>query len=453
MAFGGRKAAALLFAGDILIFAFSLWLTLLLRYGAVPSSILYWTHLQVFGILFAVWALVFYMAGLYSKRVLLLQYELTGAIVRTQLLNITLAALFFFIVPGIGLAPKTNLGVYLVISLALVLVWRLQIVPRITKPGFRDRAAFIGSGPDAHELVAEVNKNPRYHLEFKVVMAPEQVINDLDGFAERLVKEKVTVLVMDTTAPNLGPLLPSIYGLAFLDRQYEFADLYRMYEEVFDRVPLSLLRYEWFLKNISLPSVGMYAAIKRAIDVLGGLLMGLATLLILPFVALALQFEYPGSVFITQMRMGRNGSRIKTYKFRSMRFGDRSAWEGEDENTVTRVGNVLRRTSLDEFPQFVNVLRGELSLIGPRNDVEALGRRLAEAIPYYNIRYVVKPGITGWAQINQQYEQGKLSPQSIEDTKVRLAYDFYYIKNRSLALDILIALRTIKRMLFRVSNW
>src|SRR3989338_11256993 len=87
MAFGGRKAAALLFAGDILIFAFSLWLTLLLRYGAVPSSILYWTHLQVFGILFAVWALVFYMAGLFSKRVLLLQYELTGAIVRTLLLN------------------------------------------------------------------------------------------------------------------------------------------------------------------------------------------------------------------------------------------------------------------------------------------------------------------------------------------------------------------------------
>src|SRR3989344_9360595 len=217
MALSGRKTI-LVFAGDIAVFVFSLWATLFLRYQTPPSAELFWVHFDLFWILFVVWALVFYMAGLYGKRVLLVQYELTGAIVRTQLLNITLAALFFFIVPGIGLAPKTNLGVYLVISLALVLVWRLQIVPRITKSGFRDRAAFIGSGLDPHELVAVENKNPRYHLEFKGVMAPEQVINDLDGFSERLVKEKVTVLVMDTTAPNLGPLLPSIYGLAFLDR-------------------------------------------------------------------------------------------------------------------------------------------------------------------------------------------------------------------------------------------
>ena len=99
------------------------------------------------------------------------------------------------------------------------------------------------------------------------------------------------------------------------------------------------------------------------------------------------------------------------------------------------------------------MLRGELSLIGPRNDIESLGLRLAEAIPYYNVRYVVKPGITGWAQINQRYEPGNISPQSIEETKVRLAYDFYYIKNRSLALDIVIALKTLKRLFFRVSSW
>ena len=101
----------------------------------------------------------------------------------------------------------------------------------------------------------------------------------------------------------------------------------------------------------------------------------------------------------------------------------------------------------------MNILKGELSLIGPRNDILGLGKRLAEALPYYEARYMVKPGITGWAQINQQYEQGNVSPQSIEETKVRLAYDFYYLKHRSLGLDIIIALRTIKRMFFRVSSW
>jgi lipopolysaccharide/colanic/teichoic acid biosynthesis glycosyltransferase len=130
------------------------------------------------------------------------------------------------------------------------------------------------------------------------------------------------------------------------------------------------------------------------------------------------------------------------------------AWlDEESDNTITRVGNILRRTSLDEFPQCLNILKGELSLTGPRNDTEGLGVRLAEAIPYYSLRYLVKPGITGWAQINQQYEQGHISPQSIEETKMRLAYDFYYIKHRSLGLDIVIALKTLKRMFFRLSSW
>jgi lipopolysaccharide/colanic/teichoic acid biosynthesis glycosyltransferase len=101
----------------------------------------------------------------------------------------------------------------------------------------------------------------------------------------------------------------------------------------------------------------------------------------------------------------------------------------------------------------MSVLRGELSLIGPRNDTAGLAARLAAAIPYYNARYLVKPGITGWAQINQQYEQNNISPQSIEETKTRLAYDFYYLKHRSFGLDLVIALKTVKRMLFRVSSW
>ncbi|HQT82867.1 MAG TPA: sugar transferase, partial [Candidatus Paceibacterota bacterium] len=105
------------------------------------------------------------------------------------------------------------------------------------------------------------------------------------------------------------------------------------------------------------------------------------------------------------------------------------------------------------FPQFINILKGELSLIGPRNDIEALGIRLADAIPYYMARYSVRPGITGWAQINQRYEPGNVSPQSIKETKVRLAYDFYYLKHRSFGLDIVIALKTLKRMFFRVSSF
>ncbi len=452
MTFGGRYAATLLFLGDIVIFFASLWLALLIRYGAVPSGDLLGDHLFWFSLLFVIWLLVFYMAGLYGKRVLLFKTSLFGIILQAQIANIVFAALFFFFLPSVGIAPKTNLVLYLVISLALILLWRLWLFPRVTRPVSRERAALIGSGPEAKELAAEVNGNARYHLEFVVLASPHELEADFEGFKQRLKDEQVSLLVVDAERDAMRPLLPRLYELAFVRPGYPFLDFHQVYEEVFDRVPLSLLEYEWFLKNLSGSGESFYLAAKRAIDITGGLMMGLITVLFTPVVALFMRLEGPGPIFITQERIGRYGERVRAYKFRSMRYSDSGKWKGEGENTVTRVGALLRLTSFDEFPQFINVLKGDVSLIGPRNDIRALGERLGEAIPYYNMRYIVQPGITGWAQINQKYEPGNISPQSIEETKVRLAYDFYYIKNRSLALDIVIALKTVKRMLFRVAS-
>ncbi len=447
----------LLFFGDLGVFCLSLWLTLLARYGGLPAEEIREAYFGAFGFLFAVWLLVFYMAGLYGKRVLLFRSQLPQVLFRTQIFNIALAALLFFLLPEIGIAPKTSLIIYLGISLVGIFAWRLWIFPRFTKPLKRERAALIGSGPEVEDLVREVNQNPRYHLEFTLVKSPVEVgAGHVDALVRELTESKVSLVVVDADNEASRLFLPAIYRLCVLERRFQYADFYRVYEEVFDRVPLSLLRYDWFLKNIEPPRASMYAFSKRVLDIVGGVLMGIVTIIAAPFVWIALQFEGPGALFIAQERLGQDGTRMKAYKFRSMRFNNSASkeWVGENKvNTVTRVGNILRTTSLDEFPQFLNILKGELSLIGPRNDIEGLGARLAQEIPYYGVRYVVKPGITGWAQINQQYEQGQLSPQSVEETKVRLAYDFYYIKHRSLALDLVIALKTVKRMLFRVSSW
>lgn len=457
MTFGGKLTTTLLFLGDIAAFIAALWLTLLIRYAEVPSAQLLGDHALPFALLFVLWLLVFYMAGLYGKRVVLSKTALFGAILRTQLLNIVLAALFFFFLPGIGIAPKTNLLLYLVVSLALILVWRLSVFPKVTKPSVRERAALIASGPEAEELAKEMNGNPRYHLEIALTITPENVAADIDSFEGWIKDEGVSVLIIDTERDSLRPLLPKLYELAFVRPGYPVLDFHEVYEEVFDRVPLSLLEYDWFLKNLSGTESSFYAAGKRAIDIVGGLLMGVITVVLTPCIALFMRLEGPGPVFITQERIGQYGVSVRSYKFRSMRQNKKASGEWtvdeKQDNPVTRVGSVLRRTSLDEFPQFLNVLKGELSLIGPRNDIEGLGKKLGEAVPYYNMRYIVPPGITGWAQINQQYEQGNISPQSIEETKVRLAYDFYYVKNRSLALDIVIALKTVKRMVFRVSSF
>ena len=221
---------------------------------------------------------------------------------------------------------------------------------------------------------------------------------------------------------------------------------------MFDRIALSELRQGWFMLHAE-PAAILYTSLKRIIDIVGALVMGLVTITTAPIIWTLQGFEGHGPLFITQERMGVHGRRIRTIKFRSMQKNDGGAWTGENTNRVTKVGAFLRKTSLDEFPQFWNVLKGEMSLIGPRNDMVALGERLAEALPHYNFRYAVTPGITGWAQINQQYEQGHISPQSIEETKVRLAYDFYYLKHRSIGLELVIVLKTIKRMFFRVSSW
>jgi lipopolysaccharide/colanic/teichoic acid biosynthesis glycosyltransferase len=303
-----------------------------------------------------------------------------------------------------------------------------------------------------------MNSNARYHFSIPLIIHPEEITSDA-ALVERLSAESLSAIIVDVENVSLRPMLARLYELSFVSPGYQFYDFYQIYEEVFDRVPLSLLQYDWFLKNVSSSASNFYDFFKRAIDIVGGVAMGLVTLVVLPFIFVAMRIEGPGSIFLTQKRIGQYGTRINAYKFRSMRFNNAASkdWVSEDgknqENYVTKVGAFLRLTSLDEFPQFINIIRGEISLIGPRNDTEGLGVRLGEAIPYYNIRYIVKPGITGWAQINQQYEQGNISPQSIEETKTRLAYDFYYIKHRSLALDIVIALKTMKRMFFRVSSW
>ncbi len=453
MIYGGRRAATLLFLGDIGVFTVSLFVTLVLRYGKLFDLDTFMDHIGPFSILFIVWALIFYMSGLYGKRILLKKSSLADAIVKTQFFNIILAALFFFIVPGIGIAPKTNLVIYLGVSLVLILLWRLALYPNISIPRTRFPAVLIAEGEEAQELAREVNGNSRYHLEFPIVITPAAAAENPEQLAEQIRQAGATIVVTPSGDVRTEPLIPKLYDLASFKQPAQFMSFDDVYEEVFDRIPLSQLRPGWFIEHVPRTVPMSYIVLKRTIDIIGGVLMGVLTVLSAPFIWIAQGFEGPGTLFIEQDRLGRGDTHIRTRKFRTMQRNDEGKWEGESSNRVTKVGNLLRRTSFDEFPQFINVLKGELSLIGPRNDMAALGERLSEALPFYDLRYMVTPGITGWAQINQQYEQGNISPQSIEETKMRLAYDFYYLKHRSLGLDIIIALKTIKRMFFRVSSW
>jgi len=180
--------------------------------------------------------------------------------------------------------------------------------------------------------------------------------------------------------------------------------------------------------------------VKRAMDVvlagLGLILLGLAT----PFIALAVYLDSPGPIFYTQARVGKGGRIFRAYKFRSMvpnaELGQ-AVWAERADSRVTRVGRILRKTHVDEFPQFVNILRGEMSAVGPRPERPEFVEELTREIPFYRVRHAVKPGMAGWGLVKQGYGASR------EDALLKLQYDLYYIKHQSLWLDIIILLKTI----------
>lgn len=449
------RELAILLVGDILLFIVALWATLFFRYLQIPGEEIFFIHFWPFLWLSFIWILVFYIGGLYDKQTTFLKTRLTSRIISIQLINIVIAAVFFLVFPT-ELEPKTNLVIYLVVSSALILWWRLRIFS-LFSPKRQHKALLIADGSEAEELVHEVNNNERYNYYFVKVVNDEVALSTPD-FESRLLdvidREHITIIVANPRSPYMEKFLPVLFDLTFLQFQFTFLDFYKVYEDTFDKVPLSSLRYDWFLEHVSQSRTIFYDVVKRGIDIVGSMLLGIVFLIALPFIALAMRMEGKGPVFITQERIGQSNRRVTVHKLRTMTINDSSSgtWLPEDKkqgNQVTKVGAVLRKLSVDEIPQVWTILKGDMSLIGPRNDILGLGERLASEIPYYNIRNFVKPGVTGWAQTNQHYMGDNISPQSVEESRERLAYDLFYVKNRSFLLDIIIALRTVKTLFAR----
>lgn len=449
------RELAILLVGDAIFFIVAMWLTLGLRYFSWPDSDLVSVHIGPFLILSGVWIVIFYLAGLYDKHTKFLKSRLINRIINAHVLNISFAFILFLAFP-FGIAPKTNLVIYLFVSSGLLIWWRLKLFPKFT-PRRLHNALLIADGDEARELVEEINHNERYNYSFVRLVDDFTALNT-PNFESKLLQvideENITIIVANPRSKYIEHLLPTLFDLAFLKFEFTFLDFYKVYEDTFDRVPLSSLRYDWFLDNVSQSKSTIYDMGKRAIDVFGSIVLGTGLLLILPIIYIAMHLEGHRNVFMVQNRIGQFNVPVDVYKIQTMTANDASSgtWTKEDAqkgNRITRVGAVLRKLSIDEIPQVWNIFKGEMSLIGPRNDIQGLAHRLAEEIPYYNIRNFVKPGVTGWAQTHQQYMGDNISPQSIEETRMRLAYDLFYVKNRSLLLDLEIALRTIKTVLSR----
>ncbi len=218
-------------------------------------------------------------------------------------------------------------------------------------------------------------------------------------------------------------------------------------EHMVYRLPVSQISSEWLLteEGFSLNTRGSLRRLKRAADVIASLGLIVMTSPIMLAAALAIRLESRGAVIYTQTRIGLFGHEFTVYKFRSMCVDaekNGAVWAMKSDPRITRVGRILRKTRIDELPQLWNVLKGEMSLIGPRPERPEFVRKLEEQIPFYGLRHAVKPGVTGWAQVCYPYGS------SVEDARRKLEYDLYYVKNMSLLLDIRIILKTIGVILF-----
>jgi sugar transferase (PEP-CTERM system associated) len=218
------------------------------------------------------------------------------------------------------------------------------------------------------------------------------------------------------------------------------------YEMLTGKLIVELINPSWLIFSRGFEKSKVRRVFKRAVDLLLVLLFGLLLGPFLIFMAILIKLESAGSVFFTQDRVGERGRNYMVFKFRSMvQDAEKTSgpvWAQENDPRVTRVGRIMRRLRIDELPQLWNVFKGEMSFVGPRPEREVFVQQLEKVVPYYRERFTVKPGITGWAQVNYGYGA------SVADAIEKLNYDLFYIKNMSFMMDLLVLLRTVKIVLF-----
>ncbi len=432
----------LLFLGDIAVLYLALFLTLLVRYGKNFDNKLD-IHILPFSFIFIIWILVFYITNLYELGFSKNNLEFFSTFLYSIATNSAISIAFFYLIPFFGITPKTNLLVFVVLIVVLGSSWRYGFNKLITQSGYKNNTLIIGASPQSQDLYDFLLANPQLGYGALGIIDVED--GRVLGILENLIKQKnVSTLILSPSVYKIPQIIDVFYRL--LGFKINFYNLPDFYERVTGKIPLGAIDQNWFLENLSEGSKRGYEAGKRIFDLVFSFAFGIVSLLLYPFIILAVKLNSAGPIFIKQKRVGKFGKDFTMIKFRTMvaNAPDGSAeketgavWTLEKDPRITRVGRFLRKTRLDELPQLWNVLHGEMSFVGPRAERPEFHNELKEKIPFYEERYLIKPGLSGWAQIKFRYGA------SVKDAAEKLQYDLFYIKNRSFLLDSGIVLKTI----------
>ncbi len=459
----------LLLAGDAAILALAIFLAPFVRHLGVPEPGILALYRFAAPFLIGLSLAGFTMFGLYDIRAAKNDPAFYERVIRAFLFNFALTVFLFYLVPEFRLRPLATLIIIFTIQAPLLIGWRTVANAAFSRL-FKDRVLFYGLSGEARDLGKFLQENPQLGfiaVGFLAAGGPDAssadptlpIFSPESNLASLVRAHGISVIVVAHHIKRTPVLVRSLFQAIPLGTL--IIDFPRFYEAVEGKVPVSLINETWFLENLISARRPKYDAAKRILDLALALLAGAAALLLFPFIAAAILLSTPkdilayrerrarkgdGIIFFRQERVGKNGRVFQFVKFRSQvlgaeRYGSEKG-SGPDPRAYP-VGTFLRKTYLDELPQLWNIIKGEMSFAGPRPERPEFVAELEEKIPFYRMRELALPGMSGWAQINMQNDA------SVSDAPEKLQYDLYYIKNRTLALDLVIMLKTALKLLQR----
>ncbi len=451
-----RIRQLILVAGDVVSYALALFLALGVRHLTLPSVAELQAHQELFAWTMFFWIIINYINGLYDFTRMGDKRKFFRRFSETAFISFIVGIIFFYIVPSRELTPKTILLLTILFGYSLSALWRLLAIAMIG--GIRKLSTnilFIGNTKEVKELTALLDQYPERGYNVAALIDPEydsapeskikgvEIYKSLRAIRPAISAHNIGLVVIAPHIQSNEDAMRELYELLFWPVKIQ--NLPAFYELITGRIPPSIFSEGWFLEHLRQRENPFYEKGRFIIDYAAAIALGCVFLLFLPFIAIAIKLTSKGAIFFTQTRVGRGGKTFKLYKFRSMYSlsPDGSAetngyqFAKKNDTRVTSVGKLLRKTRLDELPQVLNLFKGDITLIGPRPERPEIVAKLTEHMPYYPLRHVMKPGITGWAVLHQNYTD------TIETSLQKLQYDLYYIKNRSFLLDLSILLKTV----------
>ncbi len=377
----------------------------------------------LFGWLFAIWLIVFFIFDLYNLRRINPNPRNIGLLLASMTLNVLLSVAFFYIFAISGISPKTNLIIIGFFSFILLIAWR-RLFYHLFTVRFTRAIGTVGTSPFIADLRSELQKNPHFG---------EHVMH-WDTMGDITSEQNVDILIAEHTAPQ--QLLAIAHSL-----NAELLTLEESYETFFAKIPIELITDEKAVELMTRHKSRASRVFYRLFEILFAVIVLVITSPFLLAAMVARLIEDGRPIFFNHDRVGKNGKVFTVYKLRSMiKHAEKegAVWADKKDSRITTLGNILRKTHIDEVPQMINIIKGDIALVGPRPERPEFVSQLEREIPYYFLRHTIRPGFTGWAQIKYRYAR------TVDDAKEKFEYDMYYIKNNGPLLDIGIVLKTLQ---------